>query len=287
MIASPSQSSTPNRVGDATIVSPDLQGQLGLLAESIRLATPPAFFAVWQDGPDSLRLFVRSLGEAGLKFLHLIRPEILASNLKALEQRPSLLSDSDGIVFLGCLGALPDEERNQFNAARDRLLRLPTKMIFVESVTDERRVRLGFPDVLSQVSYDCRLFLRAGEEDPFATIDGRQTVSGQKADAPAPLSGTVHEVRADDAVCWLEIAPGTLVKFAVPLPLLRHLNPQPGLELLWFPGNEREAPRFWKPQPEPPDPTLLKEFEELSRRFHEDLKHRKRRSPNEVTPPHE
>ena len=138
--------------------------------------------------------------------------------------------------------------------------------------------------MLSQVSYDCRLFLRAGEEDPFAPSEGQHQGSARKGEAPAALSGTVQEVRADDAVCWLEVARGTLVKFAVPLPLLRHLDPQPGLELLWSPGNEREAPTFWKHQPEPAAPDLLREFEALSSRFHEDLEHRKRRLPKDVKP---
>jgi hypothetical protein len=159
-------------------------------------------------------------------------------------------------------------------------------MIFVESIADERRIRLAFPDVLSLVSYDCRLFLRTGEEDPFATSEGLQE-TGPKGEAPAALSGTVHEVRADDAVCWLEVGPGTLVKFAVPLPLLRHLDPQPGLELLWSPGNAGVAPTFWKRHPEPPDRNLQRAFEELSRRFHEDLKHRKQRLAKDVNPPHE
>lgn len=141
-----------------------------------------------------------------------------------------------------------------------------------------------FPDVLSQVSYDCRLFRRAGEEDAFATSEGHQQVSGPSDDPRTPLSGTVQEVRSDDVVCWLEVAPGTRVKFAVPIALLRHLAPQPGLELCWSPGTGSDDPTFWKRQPEPPDPALLREFDDLTRRFHEDLKHRKRRVPKDVKP---
>src|SRR5262249_38400491 len=140
---------------------------------------------------------------------------------------------------------------------------------------------LGFPDVISQVSYDCRLFQR-DEEDPFATTDAPLQTSDAKAAAPALLSGTVHEVRADDAICWLEIGDGVRVKFSVPLPVLAHLEPQPGLELLWSPGKEGESPKFWKREPEPPNAELLAEFEELSRRFHDDLKHRKPRLPKDV-----
>src|SRR5262249_53304156 len=145
----------------------------------------------------------------------------LATKLVSLGQRE--WDGDEGIIFLGCLSILPDVEGKWFNAARDRLLRLPTKIVFVESVTDERKVRLAFPDVFSLVSYDCRLFRRAGEEDPFATGDGQRQEFGPKDEVPAALSGTVQEVRADDAVCWLEVGPGALVKFAVPLSLLRHL----------------------------------------------------------------
>jgi hypothetical protein len=144
-------------------------------------------------------------------------------------------------------------------------------MIFVESVADERKVRLAFPDVLSQVSYDCRLFLRAGEGNPFATSEGERQEPGPGPAAPPVLAGTVDAVRTDDAICWLEIAPGTLVKFAVPLALLSHLDPQPGLELLWSPGKERDAPTFWKRRPEPPDPERIREVRELNRRFREGL----------------
>jgi hypothetical protein len=179
------------RRGAEIIESPAAADQLDLLAESIRLAAPPAFFAVWQDVPDSMRRFVDVLVQAGLTTPHVIRPDNLAAKLKGLEQRASSLFDDDGVIFLGCLSALSEEERKQFNATRDRLLRLPTKMIFVESVADEGNVRLGFPDVLSLVSYDCRLFLRAGEEDPFAISDlPSQKQSNAKSAEPALLSGT-------------------------------------------------------------------------------------------------
>jgi hypothetical protein len=225
-----------------------------------------------------MRLFARALGQAGLTFFHLIRPEILAANLKVLEQQPSRLCAADGIVFLGCLATMHDEERVQFNAARNQLLQLPTKMIFVESVADEGKVRLGFPDVLSLMSYDCRLFQR-DEENLFDPAAWQQAdANGEKA---THLSGVVHEVHEADAVCWLEVGPGVRVKFSVPLTLLSHLNPQPGLKLLWDPGKEGESPRFWKYEPEPPNPQLLDEFEKLSRRFHEDLKHRKPRLPKD------
>ncbi len=158
-------------------------------------------------------------------------------------------------------------------------------MIFAESVADERNVRLGFPDVLSLVSEDCRLFQRAGEEDPFATSDPLPQEPDANSQASGVLSGTVHEVREADAVCWLEVSPGVRVKFSVPLALLRHLDPQPDLELLWSPGKEGESPTFWRREPEPPDPRLLREFEELTRRFHEDLKYRKPRLPRDGAPP--
>src|SRR5438105_857676 len=87
----------------ALIESPTAAGHLDLLAESIRLAVPPVFFAVWQDGRDSMRRFVDVLAEAGLTMLHVIRPENLVAKLNGLEQRPSLLSDDAGVVLLGCL----------------------------------------------------------------------------------------------------------------------------------------------------------------------------------------
>jgi hypothetical protein len=267
--------------------SPGAARQLDQLATSLRLAPPPAFFAVWQEEPDTMRLFAESIVKAGLKTPHVIEPDNLATELTRLEKRGSSLPNDHGILFLGCLSAMHEEERKQFNAARDRLLGISTRMIFVESVADERRIRLGFPDVLSLVSYDCRLFLRAGEEDLFAMSNGQRETPGPMGEAAAALSGTVDEVRADDAVCWLEIAPGTLVRFAVPLHLLRHLHPERGLELCWSPGKGGEAPMFWRRLPEPPDPTLLSEFDALSRRFHEDLKHRKRRLPKDEKPPTE
>jgi hypothetical protein len=246
--------------------------QLDRLADSIRLADVPAYFTVWQEDSDTMRLFAESIVKAGLKTPHVIEPDNLATELTRLEKRRSSLPDDHGILFLGCLSAMHEEERKQFNAARDRLLRLPTKMIFVESIIDERKIRLGFPDVLSLVSYDCRLFLRTGEENPFAASEGQMGGAAQTGEAAAALSGTVEEVRAEDAVCWLEVGPGTLVKFAVPLPLLRHLDPQPGLELRWTPGTEGESPKFWRREPESPDPELIREVKELNQRFREGLK---------------
>jgi hypothetical protein len=267
------------RPATGIIESPDAKKHLDVLTAFMLEAELPAFFAVWQDSLESMCRFVEPVVRAGLKTPHVLQPDNMAAELTRLEKRGSL-PDDHGIVFLGCLSAMHEEERKQFNAARDRLLRLQTKMIFVESVADEGKVRRDFPDVLSQVSYDCRLFLRAGEEDPFATSDGQRQDSGPTNEAPAALSGTVEAVRADDAVCWLEVGPGTLVKFAVPLIHLRHLDPQPGLELLWSPGNEREAPLFWKREPKSPDPEMIREVRELNQRFREGLKNWKPRSPD-------
>jgi hypothetical protein len=268
------------------IENPEAPEQVELLAEAIQLAEPPAFFFVWQDGPDSIGRFVRALDQAGLRSFHLVRSPNIEDYLKSLEERPSGALAPDWIIFLGCLSQLTDDKRKHFNVARDRLLRLPTKMIFVESIADEREVRLDFPDVVSQVSYDCRLFLRAGEPDLFATGD---PPAQQQADANGEklttLSGTVHEVRETEALCWLEIAPGNRLLFSVPFAHIAHLNPQPGLELLWSPGKSGELPTFWKREPEEPDPQLLAEFEELTGRFHKDLKHRKQRLPKDNSRP--
>src|SRR4051794_8234253 len=90
--------------GAAVLEIPTAPEYLDLLAESIRLAPPPAFFAVWQDGPDSMRLFVDVLIQAGLTTPHVIRPDNLEVKLVTLEQRA--WADDDGIIFLGCLSAL-------------------------------------------------------------------------------------------------------------------------------------------------------------------------------------
>jgi hypothetical protein len=256
----------------AVIDSPGAAEHLELLAEAIRLAVLPAFFAVWQNGPDSMRLFVDALVQGGLTAPHVLRPDNFGAKLRGLEQKASLLSEDDGIVFLGCLSALREEERSQVNAARDRLLRLPTRMIFVESIADEGKVRLGFPDVLSLVSFDCRLFQRPRDEVTFATSDPCHQEPDANGVAPRLLSGTIDKVREADAICWLEICPGDRVKFAVPLALLHHLNPQPGLELFWSPGKEGETPVFWKREPGPPDPELIREVEERYRRIRDTLR---------------
>jgi hypothetical protein len=259
------------RRGTPVIENPRAPEYLELLAEAIRLAAPPAFFVVWQDGPDSMRLFVDALVQAGLTTPHVIRPDNLAAKLNGLEQRASLLSDEDGVVFLGCLSTLPEQEQKRFNAARDRLLALSTKVIFVESVADERKVRLGLPDVLSQVSYDCRLFLR-DEEDPFATSGAPRQGADGNGEPLGTLSGTVQEVREAEALCWLEVGPGTRVKFSVPLSLLAHLNPQPGLDLLWSPGKKGELPTFRMGEPELPDPELIRQVNERYGRIRNTLK---------------
>jgi hypothetical protein len=271
--------------GAAITESPAAGEQLELLAEAIRLAVPPAFFTIWQDAPDSTRLFEDVLKEqAGLKNLHFIRPKNLAAELDNLQQRFSSLSHEGGVVLLGCLSPMHDEERKQFNAARDRLLHLPTKIIFVESVADEGKIRLGFPDVVSLVSYDCRLF-RRDEEDPFATSGPVREGPDATAEAPSILPGTVHEVREADALCWLEVSPGVRVKFAVPLSLLQHVDPQPGLELLWSPGKEGESPAFWRREPEPPDPGMIREVKELNQRFRDSLKSWRPRLPEDEQRP--
>jgi hypothetical protein len=72
-------------------------------------------------------------------------------------------------------------------------------------------------------------------------------------------------------VCWLEVGPGTLVKFSVPLAFLAHLEPEPGLELLWSPGKEGELPTFRRREPEPPDPELVREVRERYQRIRNSL----------------
>jgi hypothetical protein len=112
----------------------------------------------------------------------------------------------------------------------------------------------------------------AEADSSIATDDAPRQESDANGETRATLSGTVHEVHEADAVCWLEVGPGVRVKFSVPLALLRHLNPQPGLELLWSPGKQGESPTFWKREPERPDPAMIREVEELNRRFRESLK---------------
>lgn len=261
--------------GAAVREIPTAPEHLDLLAESIRLAPRPAFFAVWQDGPDSMRLFVDVLIQAGLTTPHVIRPDNLAAKLVTLGQRS--WADDDGIIFLGCLNALSEEEGRQFNAARDRLLSLSTRMIFVESVADEGKIRLAFPDVLSQVSYDCRLFLRAGEEDPFEALQGGPSAIGKEVEGvpnAAELSGEILQVGETDALCWLEVSPGVRVKFQVPLNLLQHLRPRVGQRFLWSPATEGQPVQFRERKPEPPDHQLLEEIERLSRDFREDVRHK-------------
>src|SRR5262249_53586917 len=158
-----------------------------------------------------MRFFLGALVQAGLTTPHVIRPPEVVAKLSGLERR-SPWSSEEGVVFLGCLSALDDEERKLFNACRDRLLLLRTKIIFVESVADEGRIWLGLPDVLSLVSYGCHLFQRAGEKDPFATSAPLQQETDAKNETPGGLSGTVLEVGADDAVCWLEVGPGVRVR---------------------------------------------------------------------------
>jgi hypothetical protein len=267
--------------GTPIVESPDAAEQLDRLVHAIRSALPPASFAIWQDAPDSKRLFEDALKErAGLKNLHFIEPKNLTAEVEWLQQRSSSFSEADGVVLLGCMSPMHAEEINQVNAALERLLQLPTKTIFVESVSDEKKVRAGFRDLVSQVNYNCRLFQQVGEEEPSQQVHSLPQQADAKNRMPPVFSGTVHEVRQTDAVCWLEIAAGIRVKFAVPLDLLRHLDPQPGLEVLWSPGKERELPTFHKRIPEPPDPELLREVEELNRQFREKLKSWRPRSPD-------
>jgi hypothetical protein len=154
-------------------------------------------------------------------------------------------------------------------------------MIFVESVADERKVRLNIPDVLSLVSYQCRLFQR-DKEDMFANSNplSPQPLDTRSAQS-ALLSGTIHEVRADDAICWLEISSGVQVKFSVPLTLLAHLEAKPGLELLWSPGKEGDLPIFWKREPEPPDADLIREVKARYQRIRNTLKNWQPHAPED------
>jgi hypothetical protein len=122
----------------------------------------------------------------------------------------------------------------------------------------------------------------AGEKGPLATGGAPRQESSAKGGAPRALTGTVHEVEASDAVCWLEVGSGVRVKFAVPLPLLRHLNPRPGLELLWSPGKDGGDPEFWERPPETPDPNLIQEVKKLNHRFREGLKNWHPRVPEET-----
>src|SRR5262249_35685637 len=142
------------------------------------------------------------------------------------------------------------------------LLRIPTMMIFVESAADEEKVRLGFPDVLSLVSYECRLFKR-DKQDQFAASDASVLQRSELSiEEPALLSGTLQEVHESYALCWLEVSPGVRVKFSVPLTLLAGLNPQPNMELLWYLGKEGESPTFRKREPKPANPELVREVKE-------------------------
>src|SRR5262249_9325124 len=160
-----------------------------------------------------------------LKTPHVIQPDNLVPELSRLEKRASSMPEDHGIVFLGCLTAMHDEERKQFNAARDRLLRIGTNIIFVESAADEDKVRLGFPDVLSLVSYDCHLCQRE-EQNLLAASDAPAAQQSEMwIKEAALLSGTLQEVRDVDALCWLEVSPGVRVNFSVPLTLLAGLNP--------------------------------------------------------------
>jgi hypothetical protein len=170
-----SLSSTKALRETSIVKNPNAASQLELLAESIRIADRPTFFAIWQDDPDSMHLFAEPVVKACLKTPHVIQHDNLVTELNRLEKGASSLQDDYGIVFLGCLTAMHDEERKQFNAARDRLLHLRTKIIFVEPVADEARLRMGFPDVFSLVSHDYRLFLRDDQQQIAAALPDRST----------------------------------------------------------------------------------------------------------------
>src|SRR5438128_2089567 len=62
-----------HRIG-AIVEHPAAAEQRDLLADAIRLADSPAFFAVWQDGSDSMRLFVDVLLQADITTPHIVRP---------------------------------------------------------------------------------------------------------------------------------------------------------------------------------------------------------------------
>jgi hypothetical protein len=249
------------------------------LTQALSWADAPALFVVWQDSVSSVRLFVDAMLQAGLTHWTVYRSNGLGW-ISGLTQMTEPANADEVVVLLGCLSAIPQEQRYQLNVARTLFLDIPRKIIFVESAAQEGELREVFPDIFSLVRQDIRLFARADQEEQLAAF-GQATASASSHQSPSgpagrtPLSGQIVQMGEKDALCWLEVQPGVRVKFQIPLDLLQHLHPEVGKQFLWSPGTNEYPEQFCERVPPPPDPELLREFDELSRRYHQDLKHRK------------
>ena len=96
---------------------------------------------------------------------------------------------------------------------------------------------------------------------------------------PAELVA-VHEAEGI-AACWMDIASNMRVKFAVPMESLSHLELSPGDDFLWDVDNKRALRSFRAALDSPVREQMGKSLDELNKRFHEDLKHRKTGLENE------
>jgi len=250
---------------------PDELPDLSVLTAAVR-ADAPALFVSWVEDVRTVRLPPLPQTQVWYQF---------AQGAQWLEETEQSLTAAGGAtppeagldLLLVCngLAAIPPRERRLFNAARERLLDLRVRIIFIEQIDSYEDLHGDFPDVFSLVRLEC--WEHQGQRRDAACLG--HVGSAEVAPEAAVLRGEILRIDGNQAICWLEIAPGARVKTQLALDLLQHLDPEEGMEFSWQPsGTNLSVQQFTEVSLPPVSEQSRKEFEKLSRQFNQDLNSR-------------
>jgi hypothetical protein len=255
--------------------NPDRDFEVSRLTEALQ-APAPAFFVIWQDGVDSAHLFIDAcikVGATEIKSIHIKGMTGGIDWLEDLKKDLKTLGEKVVIVLLGCLSAVEPDRRPVFNRNRGFWEKLGRIVLFVEPIDREAELKRDFDHLFALTRDEVKLY---GPENPSViAISSEKVAAADPPTAAGPVVqhfGEVIEVDARDAVCWVEMVPGRMVKTRVPLSVLAHLRPRPGLAFVWVPEGTELRPEHFRPRQFPaPSPEEQEEEERLRRKFHENV----------------
>jgi hypothetical protein len=153
--------------------------------EALDPSHAPAVFVVWQEDVDPAPILeICRSADAGR--VETMEPEWLP---RIFEGKSA--EDAATVLVLPCgLSGIPTAERPRFNAARDRILGLGKKILFVENFREESALRDDYPDIFSVVRHSFHLEI-IGDDYLFDNGSAGQLETLRAAYPPSFARGSV------------------------------------------------------------------------------------------------
>jgi hypothetical protein len=144
------------------VLIPSVEIERDRLEWALDASEAPSLFFVWQEDPDNLAPILEICRSAHMT------PDVVEPGGPPWFREPIQEGPigRPGVVILPCgLSSIPPPERQALNIARERILEMGHKLVFVEPTHEERSLRRDFPDIFSIVRDNIRLDPPLSEND--------------------------------------------------------------------------------------------------------------------------